>query len=65
MIDFSSLWDTMKQKNPLKETKISGFRGTVTLSARLSPPLLELWRILLAFAPYAGIGIKTSLGMGV
>ena len=27
-------------------------------------PLLELWNALLSFAPYGGIGIKTTLGMG-
>lgn len=48
----------------LKDSRISGFQGTVTLSARLAPPLMELWQILVNFAPYAGVGIKTSLGMG-
>lgn len=31
---------------------------------RLALPLLELWNALLSFAPYGGIGIKTTLGMG-
>lgn len=49
---------------PLKDVKIPGFRGSITFFARLSPPLMELWRLLMTFAPYAGLGIKTSLGMG-
>ena len=48
----------------LKETRIPAFQGNVTIEARLAPPLLELWNALLSFAPYGGIGIKTTLGMG-
>lgn len=48
----------------LKETRIPSFLGNVTIEARLAPPLLELWNALLSFAPYGGIGIKTTLGMG-
>ena len=48
----------------LKETRIPAFQGNVTIEARLAPPLLELWNALLSFAPYGGIGIKTTLDMG-
>lgn len=48
----------------LKETRIPAFRGSVTMEARLAPPLLELWNALLCFAPFGGVGIKTTLGMG-
>ena len=48
----------------LKSVRIPGFSGSCVLSARLAPPLLELWNTLLSFAHYAGMGIKTSLGMG-
>lgn len=48
----------------LKETRIPSFLGSVTVEAHLAPPLLELWNTLLSFAPYGGIGIKTTLGMG-
>ena len=48
----------------MKDVKIPGFIGSITLSARLSPPMMEVWRLLCRFAPYAGVGIKTSLGMG-
>ena len=49
---------------PLKETRIPSFQGSVTVEAHLAPPLLELWNALLSFAPYGGVGIKTTLGMG-
>ena len=46
---------------PLKETRIPSFQGSVTVEAHLAPPLLELWNALLSFAPYGGVGIKTTL----
>lgn len=49
---------------PLKGVKIPGCYGRFIVEARLSPPLMEIWRLLLSFAPFAGIGIKTTLGMG-
>lgn len=48
----------------LKGNSIAAFTGSVTLSARLSPPLLQLLRGLLSFGVFGGVGIKTSLGMG-
>lgn len=48
----------------LKNVRIPGFCGTCVTEARLAPPLLELWNTLLSFANYAGMGIKTGLGMG-
>ena len=48
----------------LKGTPIPAFTGWATLSAKLSPPLLQLLRGLLAFGCFGGIGIKTALGMG-
>ena len=49
---------------PIKNTRIPGFVGSAVVEARLARPLLELWNALLSFAPYGGIGIKTTLGMG-
>lgn len=49
---------------PLKNIKIPGFIGTIQIESRLAVPLEELWQTLLAMAPYTGIGIKTTLGMG-
>ena len=48
----------------LKETAIPCFYGKIVLDTRLPVVLLELWNALLCFAPYSGIGIKTTLGMG-
>ncbi len=49
---------------PLKDTRIPGFTGTVRIDTHLSAPLMDVWKILLAFSGYAGVGIKTTLGMG-
>ena len=48
----------------IKGVKIPGFVGSCTVASRLPCPLLELWKTLVRFAGYAGIGIKTGLGMG-
>ena len=48
----------------LKQTAIPGFNGELILGARLAAPMMELWKLLCAFAQYSGIGIKTALGMG-
>lgn len=48
----------------MKGVWIPGFVGTCDLESRLAVPLQELWNTLMAFAGYAGIGIKTGLGMG-
>lgn len=48
----------------LKGVKIPGFMGSCVIESKLSLPLQELWNALVLFSEYAGIGIKTSLGMG-
>ena len=48
----------------LKGVRIPGYMGSCVLEAKLALPLQELWNTLLAFANYAGVGIKTGLGMG-
>ena len=48
----------------LKGVRVPGFAGSCVMEAKLALPLLELWNTLLLFANYAGIGIKTGLGMG-
>ena len=52
------------QEYPLKGHTISGFVGTLTLENRLSGFHRQLADALLLFACYAGVGIKTTLGMG-
>lgn len=49
---------------PLKNVRIPGFYGTVWIESRLPAPLEEVWRQLICFLPYVGVGIKTTLGMG-
>ena len=49
---------------PLKNVRIPGFYGSVWVESRLPAPLEEIWRLLLCFLPYAGVGVKTTLGMG-
>lgn len=48
----------------LKDIRIPGFCGLIWLQNRLPAPLMEIWKCLLLFSDYAGIGIKTALGMG-
>ena len=43
---------------------IRGFRGQIALRFTGSDMVRRILGTLLAFAPYAGIGIKTALGMG-
>lgn len=44
--------------------RIAGFIGRMTLEMHKSVHLARLGGMVLSFAPYAGIGIKTALGMG-
>ena len=48
----------------MKNQYIRSFTGSVTLRANLSAPLEKLYRMLLRFGGYSGVGIKTALGMG-
>lgn len=51
-------------RHALKQTRIPSFVGRIVLEARLPAPLMEVFKTLYCFAPYAGLGIKTALGMG-
>jgi CRISPR-associated endoribonuclease Cas6 len=44
--------------------KIPAFIGSMTISVKGPQPMTGLAHMLLQFAEYAGIGIKTSMGMG-
>ena len=48
----------------LKGKRIPGFVGSMTLENKLAGFHRELADALLVFAGYAGVGIKTALGMG-
>ena len=49
---------------PLKNVKIPSFVGNIVVESRLPAPLQEIWQLLVCLAPYTGVGIKTTLGMG-
>ena len=49
---------------PLKNVKIPGFLGSITVELSLPAPMEEIWHLLLCFSSYTGAGIKTTLGMG-
>ncbi len=48
----------------LESTKITGYRGKITVIIRGPEQLARLGGALLSFGEYSGIGIKTALGMG-
>ncbi len=51
-------------RHPLKQTRIPSFIGRIVTEVHLPAPMADIWNALYCFAPYAGIGIKTALGMG-
>jgi CRISPR-associated endoribonuclease Cas6 len=48
----------------MKGTVIPGFQGYIDITPKLSVPLMEIFKLLMIFSNYSGVGIKTSLGMG-
>lgn len=48
----------------LKNTQIPGFIGDITLKVSLPAPMRELWKCLVCFSRFSGVGMKTTLGMG-
>ena len=52
------------QRFELKSQRIPGFSGMIWLQNRLPAPLMEIWKGLLYFSTFSGLGIKTALGMG-
>jgi len=62
-IDIIHYW-LHTSKYSLKGFAITGYMGGVILSVRGPEQLARLAGMLISFAEYAGIGIKTSLGMG-
>lgn len=53
----------MEHVNP-QGRAVSGFVGDLSLSIKGPQPLVGLVHMLLRFGEYAGVGIKTSMGMG-
>lgn len=48
----------------LHKNKIHGFTGTITYRINANASIVNYLNMLMVFAEYSGIGIKTSLGMG-
>ncbi|MDO8685412.1 MAG: CRISPR-associated endoribonuclease Cas6, partial [Clostridiales bacterium] len=48
----------------IKGAVIPSFVGSIILSAKGPEPLMRLFNLIIAFAGYSGVGIKTALGMG-
>ena len=48
----------------MKSTKIPAYIGEITIMSKLPQPMKELLLLVLRFAKYSGIGVKTTLGMG-
>lgn len=50
--------------HPIHRTYIPGFKGKIRLSCTGNKTLLNYLSMLLSFADFSGVGIKTSMGMG-
>ena len=49
---------------PLEEVKITGFTGNICIHIKGPETMARYVRMLLEFGEFAGIGIKTGMGMG-
>lgn len=49
---------------PLEKVSIPAFRGSLSIRISAPSPMVSLFNMLLDYAFFAGLGIKTSLGMG-
>ena len=59
-----SSYDLNSSYYPIKGANIPSFIGEISLTSKLSAPQMELWKTLLYFGRFSGIGIKCALGMG-
>jgi CRISPR-associated endoribonuclease Cas6 len=66
MIFFTRIqsYNLRSTKYYLESVRIPSYIGKLTLAVQGPDPLVRLINMLLYFAEYSGIGIKTSLGMG-
>ena len=48
---------------PMKQVRLPAFQGRISIEMCLPAPMMALWTALYSFALYAGIGVKTTLGM--
>lgn len=49
---------------PMESTRIPGFMGEITVRIRGPQTMVNFVRLLLEFGTYAGVGMKTAIGMG-
>lgn len=59
-----SSYNLHSQSFHLKGANVPGFCGSMRLYARLSPPAMEIWKLLSVFSGFSGVGVKCALGMG-
>ena len=48
----------------LKNAQIPACIGEIAVKVSLPSPMMELWKALVSFSRFSGVGIKTTLGMG-
>lgn len=61
---FISSYDLHSQVFSLENSKIIGFKGNMHIRFRTNEMMRRILGMLLFYSQYAGIGIKTALGMG-
>lgn len=49
---------------PMESIRIPGFIGEITIRVRGPQTMVNFVRMLLEFGSYAGVGMKTAIGMG-
>lgn len=59
-----SRYNLHSQKFSLEKKHITGFSGKISISLNGNEMVNKIVGVLAKFAPFAGIGIKTALGMG-
>ena len=61
---FISSYDLHSQVFSLENSKIIGFKGNMHIRFKANEMVRRILGMLLSYSQYAGIGIKTALGMG-
>ena len=61
---FISSYDLHSQVFSLENSKITGFKGNMHIRFKANEMVRRILGMLLSYSQYAGIGIKTALGMG-
>ena len=61
---FVSNYKLQTQMFSLENSNIKGFRGSIQLKFRANEMVRRIMGLLIAYGQFAGLGIKTALGMG-